>query len=704
LSDAVIALGFALAAAALWFLLRHERRLGTRFEALEKTLAEAQTRPTAMAAPTPAVQSLPSGLQAGNQAPLFTLPDVYGVQQSLSALRGHALLLIFFDPECRFCQDFAPELARLMMTRAPHDPFPIVVSTGSLAANQKLVSDHGLSCPVLLQQALEVATAYRASATPMGYRIDANGRIASQLAVGLEELLALASGAASSAPSDAKASTLSAASASTPALPGLEVGVEAPAFTLRDLKGAARSLADWRGQRLLLVFFNPHVAPCLELAPALARWSVASERMDPMPVIITSSGQAANERAALDHNILCPILLQEGMEVFATYSVTGTPMACLVDDQGRIDSPLAIGPVAILSCVAAVQAETSEAAKAAASGLNPSASAVSSAQSILCRVDEAPFGYATRRVYSKQGIRFVKGDGPWQIYRPQWNAVRDALPASLGDTSGKWIEAIPGIDLLATRRPLWRKLVEMLGTEGAARIMSETFVLSSEEDLQRLASSDPSERFVLKGAQQRRKGIRLASGQEAVKLKDEFLVAERFVADQYRYRDTTFHLRCYLLLTLQQGTLTTWLFEDTICGWALPSTQAKDEFQEWITHPDNAVPDDYPCSMSELCAALGLDFEACWAGIAAHVSTMVRCCSGGVGKVAQLNDAICFQHFGVDVILKTDGTLRVCEINALPEMDAQNPRYAAIKDRVLRDGLVVAGIISADAHGFRKVL
>lgn len=696
MSEVVIALGLALAALGLWLMMRQQRGLAARLRALERTLAEIQARPPKIAAPTPAVPTLPPGLQAGSEAPLFTLPDLYRVQQSLGALRGHALLLIFFDPECRFCQDFAPELARLMTTRQPHDPFPIIVSTGTLAANQKLVADHGLSCPVLLQQALEVATAYRASATPMGYRIDASGRIASQLAVGSQELLALATGEVPATPL--------ATGANTPALAGLEVGVEAPAFTLHDLKGTERSLAEWRGRRLLLVFFNPHVAPCLELAPALARWSAAGERIDPMPVLISTGGQAGNERAALDYDIRCPILLQEGMEVFGLYGATGTPMACLVDAQGRIDSPLAIGPTAILSCFAATQAEAIEEVKVGVSGRTPIGGEVSSAQAIVCRVDDAPFGYATRRVYCKHGIRFVKGDGPWQLYRPQWNAVRDTVPASLGDTTGKWVEAIPGIDLLATRRPLWRKLVETLGAEGAARIMSETFLLNSEEDLLRLSASDPAERFVLKGTQQRRKGIRLASGQEAVKAKDEFLVAERFVADQIRYRDTTFHLRCYLLLKLQHGRLSTWLFEDTICGWALPSTQAKDEFQEWITHPDNAVPDDYPCSMSELCAALGLDFEASWAGIAGHVSTMVRCCSAGVGKVAQLKDAICFQHFGVDVILKTDGTARVCEINQLPEMDAQNPRYAAIKDRVLRDGLVVAGIVSAGAHGFRKVL
>src|SRR4029079_13061801 len=41
---------------------------------------------------------------------------------------------------------------------------------------------------------LQVASQYRAQGTPMGYRIDAAGRIASELTIGAEQLLRLAAG------------------------------------------------------------------------------------------------------------------------------------------------------------------------------------------------------------------------------------------------------------------------------------------------------------------------------------------------------------------------------------------------------------------------------------------------------------------------------------------------------------------------------
>ena len=51
---------------------------------------------------------------------------------------------------------------------------------------------------------------------------------------------------------------------------GLPLGTEAPAFELADLAGQRKSLAQLRGQPLLLIFFNPACGFCRELAPKLA--------------------------------------------------------------------------------------------------------------------------------------------------------------------------------------------------------------------------------------------------------------------------------------------------------------------------------------------------------------------------------------------------------------------------------------------------
>src|SRR2546426_7408510 len=51
---------------------------------------------------------------------------------------------------------------------------------------------------------------------------------------------------------------------------GLPVGTEAPAFELPDLLGERESLAQYRGQPVLLIFFNPECGFCCDMTPELA--------------------------------------------------------------------------------------------------------------------------------------------------------------------------------------------------------------------------------------------------------------------------------------------------------------------------------------------------------------------------------------------------------------------------------------------------
>src|SRR3989442_1384112 len=51
---------------------------------------------------------------------------------------------------------------------------------------------------------------------------------------------------------------------------GLPLGSDAPAFELADLAGGRQSLAQFRGQPVLLIFFNPECGFCREMMPKLA--------------------------------------------------------------------------------------------------------------------------------------------------------------------------------------------------------------------------------------------------------------------------------------------------------------------------------------------------------------------------------------------------------------------------------------------------
>src|SRR5690348_16056026 len=57
---------------------------------------------------------------------------------------------------------------------------------------------------------------------------------------------------------------------SRPPTPSLPLGKPAPEFDLPDLEGARKSLSQFKGRRLLLIFFGPQCGFCTKMLPDLA--------------------------------------------------------------------------------------------------------------------------------------------------------------------------------------------------------------------------------------------------------------------------------------------------------------------------------------------------------------------------------------------------------------------------------------------------
>jgi peroxiredoxin len=290
---------------------------------------------------------------------------------SLEQFRGRRLLLIFFNPDCGFCRQMAPDLAALPAD--PHDgrPVPLVVTTGDVEANRQFVREHGIRCPVALQEGMSVATGYQVTGTPMGYLIDEQGAIASDLAVGAQALLALATPAAMPAPSangqnghavsengnghrEYKGNRSLADSRIN--RNGLPAGTPAPDFRLPKLDGGDISLEAYRGRRVLLVFSDPACGPCNQLAPELER---LHRRWPEIQVIMISRGDPeANRVKVAEHGLTFPVALQRQWEISREYGMFATPIGYLIDEEGIIAADVAVGVEAILSVLSTAAARS----------------------------------------------------------------------------------------------------------------------------------------------------------------------------------------------------------------------------------------------------------------------------------------------------------------------------------------------------------
>jgi peroxiredoxin len=351
-------------------LIHQNGRLLSRLETLEQRLQQlhaSQSAPGIPTAPLPApppdsMAAVPAGLPIGSPAPEFDLPDLHGERRSLASYRGRELLLIFFNPRCGFCTQMVPDLAALPVDGADGYAIPVVVSTGDAAENRKLFTEHGVNCPVLLQTAMEVASQYQCHGTPMGCRVDAEGRIASELATGAQALLALAS-APTRAQNGHQPHTARGAGAngngrgalggkrsvadSKLNRTGLPVGSTAPDFRLPLLDGGELSLSEYRGRKVLLVFSDPNCGPCDQLAPQLEQHA---RRTAEIQVLMVSRGDSeANRAKAAEHGLTFPIALQRQWEVSREYGMFATPVGYLIDESGVIAADAATGTDAILA-------------------------------------------------------------------------------------------------------------------------------------------------------------------------------------------------------------------------------------------------------------------------------------------------------------------------------------------------------------------
>lgn len=337
-------------------LIQQNGRMLGRLEALEQLLGQRQSlpmppsaQPTAALAPAP-----PAGLPMGSPAPDFALPNLNGKRKSLADFRGQKLLTIFFNPRCGFCSQMAPDLALLSVEGKDSKPIPLVLTTGDPEETRKLFAQHGINCPVLVQEAMEVAAQYQCGGTPMGYLIDEQGNIASDMATGAQALIALVDAPPATAHGNGALAGKRTLADSKIQRHGLTVGTPAPSFTLPRLDEGELSLEEFRGRKVLLVFSDPKCGPCMALAPQLERQHRASADAQ---VLMVSRGEVeANREKVEEHGLTYPIVLQQQWEVSRDYAMFATPVAYLIDENGVIAAEVATGVEAILALLDSVAA------------------------------------------------------------------------------------------------------------------------------------------------------------------------------------------------------------------------------------------------------------------------------------------------------------------------------------------------------------
>jgi peroxiredoxin len=287
------------------------------------------------------------GLHIGQHAPPFSASSLTGQLVSLDDLRaaGRHVALLFVSPDCFACRQLVPYIVD-WQRNAGDNATVAVISSGGIDENRAKLSDLDGQL-VLVQDGREIDDRYAVTATPSGIIVGADGMIASVMAGGGAEIVELM-----------RQTFPTSLTGSNGHLVAARVGEPVPAFQLPDGSGRIVSQTSLLGERLLLVFWNPASRHCQQLLAALQSWERHASRDAPRLVVVSSAIASPNGTAALESTVL----LDEATEVGRAIGAPGAPAAVLVDTDGRIASPLAIGGRAVRALLEELQAGVGAAA------------------------------------------------------------------------------------------------------------------------------------------------------------------------------------------------------------------------------------------------------------------------------------------------------------------------------------------------------
>ena len=137
----------------------------------------------------PQVSLVYSVRQIGEMAPMFSLSDLSGNMIKIQDLLGSPKLLLFWHPKCEYSNALYDDLRELETHRPNGAPGLVFIVCGEVEDIKSL--EGVFSSRVLLDPAFEIGPLFGTKATPSAILIDADGRVASSLAIGYQNVRAL---------------------------------------------------------------------------------------------------------------------------------------------------------------------------------------------------------------------------------------------------------------------------------------------------------------------------------------------------------------------------------------------------------------------------------------------------------------------------------------------------------------------------------
>ncbi len=119
--------------------------------------------------------------------------------------------------------------------------------------------------------------------------------------------------------------------------PALQVGVQAPAFTATSLDGKTRSLSDYRGKGLLVIFMSSW-CPCSNESIPIVNDAYQRHKEDNVEFLIVGIQEARSkfEGFIAKRGILFPAIYDDDKLISRPYGINAPPTMVFIDKDGMV--------------------------------------------------------------------------------------------------------------------------------------------------------------------------------------------------------------------------------------------------------------------------------------------------------------------------------------------------------------------------------
>jgi peroxiredoxin len=297
------------------------------------------------------------GLPIGAPAPQFSLAAVGGEQVTLSDLLGYGkpVLLLFVSPSCVPCKTLLPGVKD--WERDYSNQLTVaLLSAGDATANKKWLEEIGAR-HVLLQGESGIMEEYGAKWTPAAVVVRSDGKIASPVSYGDEDIRALVSRAVSPVDAPRKRELEIMGNGNKPQViigtPQAlrDLGKPAPKFSLPDIEGKMINAADLLGRDTLMIFWDPRCPYCQGMSEDIINWEANPPNGAPELMFVCSGEEDACKVDS--ERFKSPFLYDRKLESGLLFGTNLTPSAVLIDAEGKIASPPTAGGAIIMALAGA---------------------------------------------------------------------------------------------------------------------------------------------------------------------------------------------------------------------------------------------------------------------------------------------------------------------------------------------------------------